>query len=87
MIRLCFALTLLVFFVGVVLSPSQAEVPKHNVIIIAVDTVGYSHLKVLHQEKRLKTIGEFFNNGINFERAYSTAPWTKPSFASLFTSQ
>ncbi len=82
--RIVYVLVTLALLLG---CRSNPTLPKHNVIIIAVDTLGASHVQVLEKEGKLKGIGQILKNGVVFERAYSVAPWTQPSFASLFTSQ
>jgi arylsulfatase A-like enzyme len=72
-------------------SRAQAKLPpavagSPNVLLIVMDTVraqnlslyGYSRLTTPNLEKLAQT-------GVRFDRAISTAPWTLPSHASMFT--
>lgn len=57
-----------------------------NLIVITLDTVGAGHLS-LHGYPRdtVSNISAFGARGVVFDEAYSTAPWTLPSHASMFT--
>ncbi len=70
--------------------PSRAErerAPK-NVLLIVVDTLGAAHLGCYGGEKSASpNIDRLAAEGLRFERAYATAPWTQPSIASIFTSE
>ena len=57
-----------------------------NVLLIVLDTVGAGHLSLCGYDRLTSTtIDEMAMSGICFERAQSTAPWTLPSHASMFT--
>lgn len=60
-----------------------------NIILIVVDSLSAKHLGLYGYERDTTPfLDEFFGKeGIIFERAWSNAPWTLPSFASLYTSQ
>lgn len=66
--------------------PVSNHVP--NVLLIVLDTVRAKNLSLYGYERdttpRLK---EFAKTGAKFDRAVSTAPWTLPSHASMFTGQ
>ena len=66
--------------------PPPADGP--NVLLIAVDTLRADKLgcygSTLGATPRIDALAE---ESVRFEKAYSHAPWTLPSFASLFTSQ
>jgi arylsulfatase A-like enzyme len=57
-----------------------------NVLIIVLDTVRAQNLS-LYGYPRLTTpqLEKWAKTGVVFERAFSTAPWTLPSHASIFT--
>jgi arylsulfatase A-like enzyme len=57
-----------------------------NVLLIVLDTVRADHLS-LHGYNRSTTpvLEQFASNGIRFDQARATAPWTLPSHASMFT--
>ena len=62
--------------------PQQAP----NVLLVVLDTVGTRNLSVYGYERdttpNLKRLAE---NGVVFDRALATAPWTLPSHAAMFT--
>jgi arylsulfatase A-like enzyme len=61
--------------------------PDCNVILIVIDALRADHLGCYGYERNTSpNIDKLANESILFERAYSQAPWTKPSVASLFTS-
>lgn len=58
-----------------------------NVILILIDTLRADHLGSYgYYRKTSPALDNFARQGVRFSRAYSNAPWTKPSVASLFTS-
>jgi arylsulfatase A-like enzyme len=58
-----------------------------NIIYIVTDSLRHDHLGYSGYERNTSpTIDELAKEGIVFKKAYSSAPWTKPSVASLFTS-
>ena len=61
---------------------------RHPVIMIMIDTLRADHTS-LHGHDRDTTpfLSELAHDSIVFGRAYSTASWTRPSVASLFTSR
>ena len=58
-----------------------------NVLLIVVDTLGAKHLGCYGADVPTPSIDALASAGVRFERAYASAPWTKPSVASLFTSE
>lgn len=54
---------------------------RQNVVLIVLDTARYDAVS----PETTPTIFEIASEGINFENAFSCAPWTLPSHASLFT--
>lgn len=57
-----------------------------NVVIIVVDTLRYDRLGCYGNTRGLTpNIDAIANRGVVFEAAYSAAPWTWPSTASIFT--
>ncbi len=58
-----------------------------NIILIVVDCLRPDHLGCYgYKRDTSPAIDELAKNGIIFTNAYSNAPWTKPSVASMFTS-
>lgn len=58
-----------------------------NIIYIVVDSLRFDHLGYSGYERDTSpTIDGLAGEGIVFKNAYSSAPWTKPSVASLFSS-
>lgn len=62
-------------------------IPQHpNVLFIVVDTLRADHLGSYgHHRPTSPAIDALARDAIRFERAYASAPWTKPSVASMFT--
>ncbi len=57
-----------------------------NVIIIGLDALGAAHTSLLgNKNKTTPTVDMFAKKGITFSTAISAAPWTVPSFMSMFT--
>ena len=69
--------------------PFLCEGRPCNVILIIPETLSARHLGIYGYERDTAPfIDEFFGKeGIVFENAWSNAPWTFPSFATVFTSQ
>jgi arylsulfatase A-like enzyme len=58
-----------------------------NVVFITIDTLNAHHLGAYGAENSPSpNIDKLASDGVLFEKAYSSAPWTKPAFASMFTS-
>jgi len=63
-----------------------AAAPSKNVLVISVDTLRPDRLGCYGYERPTSpAIDAFAAQGVVFEQAYATSPWTKPSHASLFT--
>jgi len=59
-----------------------------NIVIITVDTLRADHLGSYGYHKNISpNIDNLARDGILFEKAYSQAPWTLPSMASMHTSE
>jgi choline-sulfatase len=57
-----------------------------NVLIIAIDALQATHVSYYGYERETTpTIDSIAKNGTTFKNAYSTAPWTVPSYMSIFT--
>lgn len=56
-----------------------------NVILISIDTLRPDVLSCEGGRARTWTIDEIARQSFVFERAYSVAPWTRPSFAAFFS--
>jgi len=63
-----------------------APVKPRAIILVGVDTLRADHLG-LHGASRPTSpfIDQLSEEGVVFDRAFATAPWTLPSFASIFT--
>ena len=58
-----------------------------NVIVVGIDTLRPDHLACYGYERPTSpNIDEFASRGVLFENALSQAPWTAPSFATVFSS-
>ncbi|NJB68688.1 arylsulfatase A-like enzyme [Desulfobaculum xiamenense] len=56
------------------------------VFLITVDTLRADHLSAYGYHRQTSPVFDAHaREGVLFERAYSAAPWTRPSYASLFT--
>ncbi len=70
-------------------APGVAEPPPpaaRNVLLIVVDTLGAEHVGAYGGAARTPNIDRLARDGVQFDAAIATAPWTQPSIASLFTS-
>jgi arylsulfatase A-like enzyme len=57
-----------------------------SVILIGVDTLGAGHLGLYGSRRPTSPfLDRHARSGMVFDRAFSTSPWTLPSFASMFT--
>ncbi len=66
------------------LAPARAQAP--NVLLIVLDTVRAQSLSVYgYQRPTTPQLEKLAKRGVRFERAISTAPWTAPAHASMFT--
>ncbi len=62
------------------------EAAPPNVLLIVVDTLRADHVGCYgHRRDTSPAVDRLAAEGVRFERAYSTAPWTKPSVASMIT--
>jgi len=67
-------------------SRSAAQLAIKNIILITIDTLRSDHLSCYNDDGvRTPAIDQLADDGFIFENAYSNAPWTKPSFASMMT--
>ncbi len=71
---------------GAVAGLAAAEPNAPNVLLLILDTVRAQSTS-LHGYARRTTpvLDALADSGVRFDRAYSTAPWTLPSHASVFT--
>jgi len=58
-----------------------------NVVVLVMDTVRAKTVRAGIRDGTLPTLATIAEEGTRFERAMTTAPWTLPSHASLFTGQ
>jgi arylsulfatase A-like enzyme len=57
-----------------------------NVLLVVLDVVGASHLDVYgYPRQTAPNLTRLASRGVVFDQAYSSAPWTLPSHAGLFT--
>jgi len=67
-------------------SSSGSAAARTNIVLIVLDTLRQDHLGAYgYTRKTSPTIDRIAEEGVVFERAYTTAPWTLPGHASLFT--
>ncbi len=66
------------------LPPTPASAP--NVILITLDTLRADHLSTYGYDRQTSpNLDQFAAEGVKFDQAYSTAPWTLPSHATIMT--
>lgn len=66
--------------------PSSSSERPPNIVVYLADTLRADHLSAYgYGIDTSPGLVEFAREGVVFEQAYSHAPWTKPSVASLFT--
>lgn len=62
------------------------EQRRHNVVLITLDTVRAANLSTYgYTRQTTPNLDRFSKRAVVFENAFSTAPWTLPSHASMFT--
>ena len=67
-------------------APEPKLPASQNAIVISLDTLRADHLSCYgYPRKTSPRLDRLAREGILFERAYSQAPWTRPSVATLFT--
>jgi len=77
------ALLLLAFGCGL---GSPKSVDRPNVLFVVVDTLRWDHIGCYGAERQTTpAIDGIAAGATRFDRAYSVAPWTMPSVASMFT--
>jgi len=68
--------------------PAARDLPPgpYNVVLVVMDTVRADHLSTYgYGRDTSPTLEALADQGTRFDRAMSTAPWTLPSHASMFT--
>ena len=71
---------------GLVARDRSQSTRRPDVVMIAIDTLRADHLHCLGNEWiRTPHLDALAGDGVNLTRCYATAPWTLPSFASIFT--
>jgi arylsulfatase len=68
-------------------SSALAEQDRPNIILISVDTLRADCPGFDGGRARTPNMDALARESVLFERAYSVSPWTRPAFASLFTSR
>src|SRR5574341_1293524 len=59
-----------------------------NAILVVADTVRADHLGLYgYRRHTSKELDRWSGEGLVFEHAFATSPWTLPSFASIYTGQ
>ncbi len=84
------ALTVALSFSTELLTDHHPQDPRpeksKNVILIVMDTVRASSLSLYgYSRETSPQLARLAGQGVRFDQAYSTAPWTAPSHASMFT--
>ncbi|CAM2007091.1 sulfatase [Acanthopleuribacter pedis] len=68
------------YFGDLYVLPEQAK-DAHNILLISVDTLRADRFEAA----TMPGLTAFYEKGLRFERAYTTAPWTLPAHASMLT--
>ena len=64
---------------------AEADRPRH-VLLISIDTLRPDHLGCYGYDRPTSPfLDELENQGVVFEQAYATSPWTLPSHATMLT--
>lgn len=81
------AIASLAFLVGCAESEAPAEpTTPPNILVISMDTMGANHMACYgYSIPNTPFLGEFAESADLWENCYSTAPWTLPAHASMFT--
>lgn len=67
--------------------PKPTVTPRPNVVLIVIDTLRASHLSCYGYERNTSPfLDSLARQSVQYEHAVSTAPWTAPAMASLFSS-
>lgn len=86
LLRLLIPLSGLALLPDAASAPASAQAFRPNVVILAIDTLRADHLHCLgNTEIRTPHMDALAADGVLFTRAHATAPWTLPSFASIYT--
>ena len=70
----------------IALTAAPAPAPSHNVIVIVNDTMRRDRMGAYGGPAETPAFDAFAAQNLVFEHAFTQAPWTKPSIATLFTS-
>ena len=71
---------------SLLLLPGAEAANRPNLLILSIDTLRADHLSCYGYDRPTSpTLDQIAANGMRFARARSVAPWTLPSFASMFT--
>lgn len=66
--------------------PGADAADRPNLLFLSIDTLRADHVSCYGYDRpTTPTLDEIAGNGTRFARARSVAPWTLPSFASMFT--
>ncbi len=78
---------LIVALASIIVSGGIVSKPRHNIVLIVIDTLRTDHLPFHGYEKNTAPfLSRLVEEGVVFERAHSTSSWTAPATASLVTS-
>ena len=81
------ALVIVVLLASLMFAPARSCAKNCNVLLIMVDTLSGEHLATYgYMRDTMPKTTAFFEKGVIFENASSNAPWTLPSFSSMYFS-
>lgn len=66
---------------------APAPGPRPHVLLVVLDTLRVDRVGVYGQRRLTPQLDAFAEHALIYTQAYSTAPWTLPTHASLFTGQ
>src|SRR5262245_35162558 len=81
-----YLVTVALMIVGFVAWSNGRSRARPNFVVVLIDTLRADHLGTYgYGRPTSPAIDEIAKTSVVFERAYSTAPWTNPTIATLFT--
>lgn len=83
LVVLCLAASLLLLSASAL---AEAAPAKPNLILISIDTLRASELELYGGRAKTPRMSEFARNNVWFTDFTANGPWTRPTFASMFTS-
>ncbi len=69
------------------ITPPEDQGTRRNLVFVVIDTLRWDHVGEYHPNARdlSPALDAFAQRAVRFERAYASAPWTRPSIGSMLT--